>query len=109
MTPTLFSIPLTDTARALPTAWRSTVLGQAAGANLKLLRMDAAAYPDESHDFDEALLVLDGQMNLAILGQTVAVVAGSMVIVPAGVPHAVAPGSHGTLLIVDAPGGSAPA
>jgi mannose-6-phosphate isomerase-like protein (cupin superfamily) len=48
-------------------------------------------------------------MNLAILGQIVAVVAGSMVIVPAGVPHAVAPGSHSTLLIVDAPGGSAPA
>jgi quercetin dioxygenase-like cupin family protein len=109
MTPTLCSIPLKDTARALPGAWRSTVLGQAAGANLKVLRMDAAAYPAESHDFDEALLVLDGQMNLEMLGETVAVTAGSMVIVPAGVPHAVAPGSHGTLLIVDAPGGSAPA
>jgi quercetin dioxygenase-like cupin family protein len=92
---------LIDAAQALPTAWRSTVLGQAAGANVKVLRMDAAAYPDEWHDFDEALLVLDGQMNLDIRGQRVEVSAGEMFIVPAGVPHAVAPGSHGTLVIID--------
>jgi quercetin dioxygenase-like cupin family protein len=101
MTPTLSSIPLTDTAKALQSAWRSTLLGQAAGANLKVLRMDAAAYPDESHDFDEALLVLEGQMNLSIQGKQVEVLAGEVFIVPAGVPHAVAPGSHGTLVIVD--------
>lgn len=94
-------ISVFEAARALPSAWTSTVLGQAAGANFKVLRMDAVAYPDESHDFDEALLVLEGQMNLTVQGKQVEVVAGEVFIVPAGVPHAVAPGSHGTLVIID--------
>lgn len=94
-------INLLDAAQSLPTAWKSTVLGQAAGANVKVLRMDGQAYPDESHDFDEALLVLDGRMNLFIQGSQIEVRAGEMYIVPAGVPHAVAPDSHGTLVIID--------
>ena len=94
-------INLLDAAKSLPTAWKSTVLGQAAGANFKVLRMDGQAYPDESHDFDEALLVLDGRMNLLIQGGQVDVRAGEVFIVPAGVPHAVAPDSHGTLVIID--------
>ena len=94
-------INLIDAAQSLPTAWKSTVLGRAAGANFKVLRMDGQAYPDESHDFDEALLVLDGRMNLLIQGGQVEVTAGEVCIVPAGVPHAVAPDSHGTLVIID--------
>lgn len=88
----------------LPEAWRSTVVGQAAGANLKVLRMDGRAYPNESHPFDEALLVIEGQMNLDLRGDVVPVTAGQVFIVPAGVPHAVAPGSHGTLVIIDRDG-----
>jgi len=94
-------IPLAAIADQLPRAWNSTVVGRAAGANLKVLRMDDAAYPDESHDFDEALLVLYGCMRLALQGQVTEVHAGEVFIVPAGVPHAVAPGSHGTLVIID--------
>lgn len=94
-------INLSAIADQLPRAWSSTVVGQAAGANVKVLRMDAAAYPDESHDFDEALLVLDGCMRLDLQGQVTEVNAGEVFIVPAGVPHAVAPGSHGTLVIID--------
>ncbi len=82
-------------------AWRSTMLGKAAGAQVKVLRMDAAAYPDETHDFDEALIVLDGQMNLDIGGAVIAVKAGELYLVPANTPHAVAAGSHGTLVIID--------
>ena len=63
--------------------------------------MDELAYPDETHDFDEALLVLEGQMNLQIHGQLIAVKQGEVYLVPAGVAHAVAPGSHGTLVIID--------
>lgn len=89
----------------LPQAWRSTILGQAAGANVKVLRMDGQAYPDEMHSYDEALMVLDGVMHLLVDGATVSVNAGQMVIVPAGIAHGVAPGSHGTLVIVDPPQG----
>lgn len=92
---------LISTANQLPRAWASTIVGQAAGCNVKVLRMDGAAYPDESHDFDEALLVLDGCMRLDLQGQVTEVNAGEVFIVPAGVPHAVAPGSHGTLVIID--------
>lgn len=81
--------------------WHSVVIGQAAGANVKVLRMDDRPYPDETHEFAEALLVLQGQMSLDIQGHIVCVQQGEVFIVPAGIPHAVAPGSHGTLVIVD--------
>ncbi len=81
-------IDLLAAARALPATWRSRVVGR-------------AAYPDETHDFDEALLALEGQMNLELQGRRIEVGAGEVFIVPAGVPHAVAPGSHGTLVIID--------
>ena len=92
-------------AQSLPQAWRSTVVGRAANANIKVLRMDGQAYPEESHAFDEALLVLEGCMQLHIYGGTVAVQAGGVFIVPAGGPPDVAAASHGTLVIVDPPGG----
>jgi quercetin dioxygenase-like cupin family protein len=97
-------MPHTDllaTAAALTGAWKSTVVGTPAGVNFKVLRMDGAAYPNETHDFDEALLVLDGQMNLDINGEVIAVRRGELFLVPANVPHAVSAGSHGTLVIVD--------
>ncbi|WP_375574979.1 cupin domain-containing protein [Paracidovorax oryzae] len=94
-------IDLLAEARALPATWRSRVVGRAADANFKIVRMDDAAYPDETHDFDEALLVLEGRMNLDLQGRRIEVGAGEVFIVPAGVPHAVAPGSHGTLVIID--------
>lgn len=92
---------LADVAAQLPEAWSSSVLARFGDARLKLLRMDDAAYPEESHDYDEALLVLDGVMPLGIRGQTVPVQAGELYVVPAGLPHSVEGGSRGTLLIID--------
>jgi quercetin dioxygenase-like cupin family protein len=63
--------------------------------------MDGAAYASEVHEFDEALLVISGVMKLEVSGAVLSVEAGELVIVPAGQPHAVAPGSHGCLVIVD--------
>ncbi|GAA0248696.1 cupin domain-containing protein [Rhodanobacter caeni] len=88
-------------ASSLTEAWHSRVVGQAAGANLKVVRMDGRGYAEESHAFDEALLVLKGQMNLQIGTAVTRVGAGEVYIVSAGVPHAVAEGSHGTLVIID--------
>jgi len=92
---------LLDIASSLPQAWDSKILGNAAGANFKIVRMDERAYPNESHPFNEALLVLDGQMNLQIGEQVIPVRAGEVYIMPAGVEHAVAAGSRGTLVIID--------
>ena len=88
-------------AAKLPTSWQSTVIGEVAGGNFKILRMDGNTYPNEAHEFNEALVVLEGQLNLRFGETVVPVMAGEVYIVPAGVPHAVASGSFGTLVIID--------
>lgn len=95
------AIDLQAHAAALPEAWRSTVLACLGQAQVKLLRMDGAAYPDEVHEAPEALLVLDGCCRLTVRGEPAPIEAGGMRLVPAGTPHGVEAGSHGTLLIVD--------
>ena len=92
---------LITVSQQMRTAWHSMLVGHAAGAQIKVLEMNADAYPDETHEFDEALLVIDGVMNLKIGNQVESVKAGQVYFVPAGLPHAVAPGSHGTLVIID--------
>ena len=85
----------------LPETWRSKIVGLAAGANIKVLRMDGTASNEEPHAYAEGLLVLDGELKLGIGGEVVTVSAGEIYIVPANTPHAVAAGSHGTLGIID--------
>lgn len=92
---------LPDLAAGLPTAWRSSVIGRAGASQLKVLRMDGQPAAAEAHAFDEALLVLDGVLNLDIGGAVTPVGAGEVIFVPAGQLHAVAPGSWGTLVILD--------
>ncbi|MEU7135487.1 cupin domain-containing protein [Streptomyces sp. NPDC046261] len=94
-------INLPETAAALPQEWRSLALGQVGGACLKVLRMDESPMEEESHDAPEALLVLDGHLALDVAGHPVSVRQGELYLIPAGTPHAVRPGSHGTLVIVD--------
>jgi quercetin dioxygenase-like cupin family protein len=95
------AINLHDAAARLPNGWRSTILTKIGGANVKVLRMDGA-YPVESHDYPETLLVLDGVLKLTIDGETIDVGAGEIFVVPPGLAHGVAAGSAGTLVIVDA-------
>ncbi len=94
-------VDLQRSAALLDQAWCSKLVARIGDANLKLLRMDAQPYPAEEHAYAEGLLVLDGELRLDVAGQTVTVGAGGLYLVPAGVPHAVAPGSKGTLLILD--------
>lgn len=94
-------IDLMKLSSGLAAAWQSKIVGKVAGANVKILRMDESEYPNETHDFNEALLVLEGVMNLHLDGETVQVSTGEIYVVPAGVPHAIAPGSHGTLVVID--------
>jgi quercetin dioxygenase-like cupin family protein len=92
---------LIDTADHLPEEWKSRILGQSGACNIKILRMNAQPYPDETHHYNEALIVISGRLCLSVDGSTIGVSAGEMYLVPAGVPHAVLPGSYGALMIVD--------
>lgn len=92
---------LVSEAAALPRSWRSRVLGQVGPANVKVLRMDALPLEEESHPYDEALLVLEGTMALTVDAGPVTVRAGELYLVKAGTPHAVREGSQGTLVIID--------
>ncbi|MEU8465430.1 cupin domain-containing protein [Streptomyces sp. NPDC029003] len=94
-------IDIRSTAVELPDAWSSHLLGQVGGAGVKVLRMDGRPLASESHDTAEALLVMDGTLQLVADDIEVEVCAGEMYIVEAGVEHAVRPGSRGTLVIIE--------
>ncbi|MEU1819244.1 cupin domain-containing protein [Streptomyces roseifaciens] len=104
------TINVNDTAAALQREWNSLVLGHVGPACIKVLRMNELPLEEESHDAAEALLVLEGRLELDVAGEPVPVEAGGLYVIPAGTPHAVRPGSHGTLVIVelDEPAGPDP-
>jgi mannose-6-phosphate isomerase-like protein (cupin superfamily) len=88
-------------AKNLATTWKSSVVGQVGPARIKVLRMDEQGYAEETHDYNEGLLVISGQLKLQINGEAVEVHPGQMYLAEAGVSHAVLPGSTGTLVIID--------
>ena len=97
-------MPLMDfaaIAAQLPDSWKSTRLGQVGPAHIKVLRMDAQAYEEETHDYNEGLLVISGHLLLSIADQAIRVEAGQMYLVQAGIAHGVLAGSQGTLVIID--------
>ncbi|MGW9170665.1 cupin domain-containing protein [Streptomyces decoyicus] len=96
-------VNLAETAAVLPEAWRSRRLGLVGTACVKVLRMDELPVEEESHGAAEALLVLDGRLELEVNGMPVSVQAGELYVVAAGAAHAVRPGSRGTLVIVEVP------
>lgn len=59
------SIDFKTVAKALPLAWKSTVVGRVGAANIKVLRMDEQSYEEETHDYNEALLVAQRGRSLA--------------------------------------------
>lgn len=96
-------VNLTEAAAGLPEAWSSLILGRVGTACVKVLRMDEMPVAEESHDVAEALLVLDGRLELVVDGTPLSVRAGELFLVAAGAVHTVGPGSRGTLLIVEVP------
>jgi mannose-6-phosphate isomerase-like protein (cupin superfamily) len=88
-------------AASLPAVWTSSIVGQVGPARIKVLRMDEQAYQEETHDYNEGLLVVNGKLMLQVLGEEVVVAPGQMYLAVAGVAHSVLPGSCGTLVIID--------
>jgi mannose-6-phosphate isomerase-like protein (cupin superfamily) len=94
---------LTTLAGALSDVWRSRLLGQVGQANIKLIKMGGEGIPDEFHTgFEELLVVIEGQMTLVVDDKTFSLEAGDYYLVPKEAVHRVLPGSHGTLLLIDA-------
>ncbi|MFK0292499.1 cupin domain-containing protein [Streptomyces sp. NPDC090442] len=94
-------VDIQSTATELPDPWSSLLLGQVGSTGVKVLRMDGRPLGPESHDTAEALLVADGTLQLVADGFEVEVRSGEMYLVEAGVKHAVRPGSHGTLVVIE--------
>ena len=67
-------------------------------SHLTVLHGDES-HADEIHDYPEGLVVTDGEIRLLVDGQSIAVNAGGMFIVPPGALHTVAEGHRGTLVI----------
>lgn len=86
----------------LPQIWQSRILGAVGNARIKVIKMGGEGIPWEVHnDFEEMLLVLDGELPLVIEEQHFTLSAGEFCFVPKGANHHVLPGSVGTLLLVD--------
>lgn len=94
-------LDLDSISKALPDAWRSTVVGRVGESTIKVLRMDEMPAEAEVHDYTEGLLVISGELLLGVEGEAISVRAGQLYLAEAGVPHAVLPGSHGALVIID--------
>ncbi|MFH2554395.1 cupin domain-containing protein [Klebsiella aerogenes] len=90
-------------AHALPEAWHSHVLGRIGTANLKVVRMDERSVAEEVHEYDEGLLVINGQLELSVKGEKITVSSGQLYVAKAGIPHTVDTGSFGILVIIDLP------
>lgn len=82
-------------------SWQSSITGEVGPAKIKVVRMDERAYPEEIHDYNEALLVIEGKLLLRVKRDVITIGPGQMYLALAGTPHAVLPGSNGTLVIID--------
>jgi quercetin dioxygenase-like cupin family protein len=68
----------------------SRVLGRAAGGNLTLFAFDAGqGLTEHSSPFDAYVIVLEGSVTLTIGGTPVRATPGTIVRMPANIPHAV--------------------
>ncbi len=94
-------VDLMGEAMKLP-LWRSAIVATVGQTFVKIERMGADPQPEETHaDFAEALIVLEGKMELECGGVAQTVRPHQMFVVPIGAPHRVLPGSEGVVLIVN--------
>ena len=81
---------LTDLIAAAPGGIASRVLAKNNGGSLTLFAFDAGqGLSEHTTPFDALVLPLEGALSLTIGGQAVAAVPGTIVRLPANVPHAV--------------------
>jgi quercetin dioxygenase-like cupin family protein len=89
-------------AARLGDGWAGAILGTAGNSALKLFKVSGQGLPPECHaDYNEALLMLDGEILFILDGREIRLRAGDLQIIPAGATHAIAAGGSGSFLLVD--------
>ncbi|MCC7007888.1 MAG: cupin domain-containing protein [Acidobacteria bacterium] len=87
--PAAEALPLHDLVSPTAQGIASRVLAKTAGGNVTLFSFDAGQELSEhTAPFDALVLVLEGAMQLTIGGRPVAATPGTIVRMPANVPHA---------------------
>jgi len=82
-------IPLTDAINTQPAGIVSRVLLKQKNGNVTLFAFDAGQELSEhTAPFDAMVYVLDGEVTITIGGTPQRVSAGSMIVMPANIPHA---------------------
>lgn len=83
------SSALTDLISVAEGAVVSRVLAKSGGGNVTLFAFDGnQGLSEHTAPFDALVQVVDGSLDLTIGGKPVTVAAGEIVLMPAGVPHA---------------------
>jgi quercetin dioxygenase-like cupin family protein len=92
---------LIDLIAPAPHGIASRVLAKTSGGNVTLFAFDAGeGLSEHTAPFDALALVLDGAMTLIIGGNPVTAAPGSIVRMPANVPHAVTADAASRMLLI---------
>ncbi len=92
---------LIDLIAPAPHGIASRVLAKTSGGNVTLFAFDAGeGLSEHTAPFDALVLVLDGAMTLIIGGNPVTAAPGSIVRMPANVPHAVNADAASRMLLI---------
>lgn len=95
------SLDLHDLVIPTPGGIASRILAKAGGGNLTLFAFDAGqGLTEHTSPYDAFVLVLEGRFVLTIGGTPVEALPGTVVRMPAGVPHGVEASSAGRMLLV---------
>ncbi|MFH1804745.1 MAG: cupin domain-containing protein [Pseudomonadota bacterium] len=93
---------LAAVAAQLPDGWAGRILADFGCVRLKLFKADAAGLAGEVHsDWDEAILMLDGELVLELDQVPVCLKAGDFHLIPRGVRHRILPGCSGSFILLD--------
>jgi len=81
-------LPLHDLVTPTPLGIASRILAKTSGGNLTLFAFDAGqGLTEHTSPFDALVMVLDGALDLTIGGKAVRAAPGTIVRMPANVPH----------------------
>jgi quercetin dioxygenase-like cupin family protein len=95
------ALRLIDLIALAPHGIASRVLAKTGGGNVTLFAFDAGeGLSEHTAPFDALVLVLDGSFILTIGGQSVAAAAGTIVRLPANVPHALDATAPSRMLLI---------